>query len=255
MNTTSTASAISVSGFLPSDLTLAWNTAATSVTITPSGGLQYAAVSSPNSSAKSYTVTVGTGARDVAGNAMTSAFTSSFSTLKRVTWVMSPSLQYQVDTMTENRVACSDPLEIGGWSATYSGGDYYSYMVFDLSGAGSPTAMYSMGSAKLYATQTGDSGGFYALPAHVEVWRLGYDGSMNLSVFPVLADIGTLASAATPAAVSLDTLSSFKTDFVSNGVTGLLFKIAPVASTAWAGTQYAGFTCNGFHLDMIFLMS
>ena len=254
MNTASTAPAISVSGFLPSDLTLAWNSAATSVTITPAGGLQYAAVTSPaGTSATNYTVTVGTGARDVAGNTMTSAFTSRFSTFKRVTWVMSPSILYQVDTMSEVRTACSSPLKIGGWSATYSGGQYYSYMVFDLTGAGAPSAMYSIESAKLYATQTSDVGGFYALPAHVEVWRLAYDGSMNLSVFPVLADIGTLASAATPTSLSLDTLSSFKTDFVSNGVTGLLFKLAPATTASWTGDQYACFSC-GFHLDMIYLM-
>jgi hypothetical protein len=232
---------------------MAWNSAATSVTITPTGGLAYATGSSPGTAAKSYTIKVGTAARDPAGNPMIAAFTSSFTTLKRITWVVTPSLLYQTDTSTDPRSACSSTLKIGGWSAMYSGGDLFSYITFDLSGAGSPSAMYSIESATLYATQIADSGNFYSKPAHVEVWRLGYDGSMNLSVFPVLSDVGTLASSATPA-VSLDTLSSFKNDFVSNGVTQLLFKVAPIASAAWVSEQEANFNCDYFHLDMIYLM-
>jgi hypothetical protein len=249
------ASALSITGLVASDLTLGWNSAATSVTITPNSGLTYATGQSPGTVAKTYTITVGTGARDSAGNAMTSAFSSNFATLRRIKYDFSPETIIASDTYGNHSNSCVDPLQIGGWSGMYSSGAYIAYLVFDVSAIGSASAMYAVESAILTGHQTPPTANFYSIAA-VHVNKIQYDPQLyNMPSFPVLADVGILATSYA-AVSSLDALTSFKADFVSNSVTKHMYTIAPtMPTTPWSSSvDCANFTCLGFYLTVTYVI-
>src|SRR6478736_4332813 len=86
MNSSAATQALQVGGYTASDLNTSWDAAGKVLTITPKTAFAYATGSTPaGTPATKYTVTVGTGATDLAGNALASNFSSSFTTLRRIT--------------------------------------------------------------------------------------------------------------------------------------------------------------------------
>jgi len=253
MDKASVSSALTITGLVAGDLGLSWNSNATSLTISPISGLTYATGQAPGFAAKTYTITVGTGARDLVGNAMTAAFSSNFATLRRVKYDISPETIIVSDTYMNPSNSCVDPLSIGGWSGSVSGGDNIAYLVFDVSAIGSASAMYAVESAQLSGHQTSPTGNFYTISA-VHVNKIQYDSMLyNIQSYPVIADVGILASSYV-AVSTLETLPSFKPDFVSNGITKHMYTIAPV-SAAWSSSGAgANFTCLGFLLTVTYVI-
>jgi len=200
-------------------------------------------------------MTLGKGARDLAGNAMTRAFSSSFTTLRRIEYDFSPETIIASDTYGNPKNSCADPLRIGGWLGSISGGAYIAYLVFDVSAIGPASAMYAIESAMLTGHQTPPTVGFYSISS-VYVKKIQYDSSLyNIPSFPVLAEVGILASSYAPVS-SVETLTSFKADFVSNAVTKHMYTIAPTAPTTpwpYSGAS-ANFTCPGFYLTVRYLI-
>jgi len=184
---------------------------------------------------------------------MTSAFSSNFATLRRIKYDFSPETIIVSDTYMNPSQSCVDPLQIGGWSGSVSGGAFIAYLVFDVSAIGPASAMYAVESALLSGHQTSPTGSFYSISA-VHVNKIQYDSSLyNITSYPVLADAGILADVYISVS-TLETLTSFKADFVSNGVTKHMYTIAPLAA-AWpsAGTS-ANFTCAGFYLTVTYVI-
>jgi hypothetical protein len=75
------------------------------LTATPNAALVYATSTDKNAPAKSYTVAIGVGAKDVSGNALAAAASSSFSTLRRITLSFSVELR--------------DTYDISNWPSLY----------------------------------------------------------------------------------------------------------------------------------------
>jgi hypothetical protein len=247
MNTVSVLSALSVTGFVTSDLTLQWNGSATSVTVALKGGLQYGS----RTAARVYTVSLGTDARDAVGNKMATAFSSTFTTLIRNKFPAYASV-IASDTLSKASNPCDGSLRIGGWSA----GAMLGYLVFDVSSLPPANQMYSIESAYLFGSQTSQTGDFYS-SRNVRVTKIQYypEFYMVIQNYEALADVGVLSTSDTLATVSLDATESFKSDFVANGVTMHMYKLGPGAptSTVPSGEIYANFNCDGFHLDVTYL--
>ena len=192
----------------------------------------------------------------MAGNAMASAFNSNFTTLRRIKYDFSPETIIASDTYANPNSSCADPLQIGGWSGMYSGGAYIAYLVFDVSAIGSASAMCAVESAMLTGHQTSPTNSFSSISS-VHVNKIQYDSLLyNIQSYPVLADVGILASSYASVS-SLEALPSFKADFVSNAVTKHMYTIAPTPPTTGTWTSSgacANFTCSGFLLTVTYVI-
>jgi Bacterial Ig-like domain len=257
MEQASVQSALSISTLSTSSYTLAWNGDSSQLTITPTSPLAYAAATSLASGApRTYTVTVAATARDVAGNRMTAAFSSSFSTLRRITQSVAPSAvatgsSYGWAAFDDPPVLCptgTGNVSVGNHSSIAAGGSYYTWVAFDLTSVGQTSQITTFETAKFLATQVAPVGSFYP------------DGSVSLmrnvyapieEGFEHTADLnhGVFSTSST-AAVSKDITSNYWSRWV-NGGSQQMFELSETGDPP--SNTRAVFTCTGFSLELVFL--
>lgn len=257
MNTSSVASALTVTGVLAADLGLQWNDNATTLQITPKTPLLYATGGDSKSvSAKVYTVSIGQGARDLAGNALAAPFATSFSTLRRIASSIAAHDVICSDTFTKLDKVCDAVFTVGLWSSSRSGGHLLGYAVFDVSSIEPANQLFGIESAKLFALQSAATGNFYDISS-VRVSKIQYHPELTgISTYEVLADIGTLATSNTPSTVSINVLDSFRNEFVGSGVKMHMYKLDAAQPTGdYSDTVVnANFDSSRFHLDVTYLI-
>jgi hypothetical protein len=254
MNPATVASALSVSSFTSANLTLSWDATGRILTITPANGLAYATGTSPaTTTATSYTVSLKATATDIAGNSL-SAFTSSFSTLRRINQTLSPTSIGSFNSygwaIGDGPTLCpaTDPVPLYSYVGLAISATYTAYLAFDTTPLGSPAEITAFESAALIGVQNSPKGDFYA-KHRIYASKLQYHAvDRDAYSSPVTDDLGAFAtSAATMASVSI--LGPFKTD-VASGNRLQLYRLEP---TGDADSTESYFTCAGFALKVTFL--
>lgn len=264
MEKESVASAISVTGYLRNELTLEWNSDGTTLSVTPVGGLKYAEGTNANpvgTPAKTYVVSIGTTARDTTMNDMGTAFSSSFSTLRRITQTLpdEKSLSYTSSASGGGATTCNAPgnLNVGGWSGPYSGGDYWAFAVFDVTPLGAIADKYAIEAAKFSGHQISVTSGFYAgheiKLAKIKYYSAnGVSGYYDVYMNEVTDELGTFASSEVLGNSGVSILTAFKADFAS-GTERQIYRLTP-NGTVWQSEQYASFACGAFGLTVTYVI-
>lgn len=253
MNQASVQSALSIN-LSSGSYTLSWNSAGTELTITPTSALAYGTASSiGGGGAKTFTIGVATTAKDLNDNRLATAFSSSFTTLRRITQTLSPSVVGRGSSFAQQQgngpfLCDGASASVGPFSTPGGAGTYYIWLEYDLSLVGEPSQITTLESAKFFATQAAQAGSFYP------------NGRVDL-VFDEYADIDGWYTAAVER--SLSTLSSDTTVAVVKTITthfmddwedfgsDQLYELN--ASGQLSSNNLAKFTCTGFSLELVFL--
>jgi hypothetical protein len=254
MNSSATTQALQVGGFAASELNTAWDAAGKVLTITPKTAFAYATGSTPaGTPATKYTVSVGAAATDLAGNGLTSAFSSSFTTLRRITQSIASGTSAAYSdyghAVGDGPQMCPglDPVFVEIWSGAASGGTYYVFVPFDTSVMGSASAI-TLESATFSATQVAATGAFYT-NHQVVLKRVAYQAiDKTVLSAAVLDTFGVFASSAV-AQPTANVFADLSADIAANTRTEL-FRLEPTG-TADSGTR-ANFTCGGFYLNVVY---
>ena len=254
MNSSTATQAVQVGGFVASDANTSWDTAGKVLSVTPKAGFAYATGSSPaGTPAAKYTVTVGTGATDLAGNHLASAFSSSFTTLRHITQSIASGTAATYSTygnaVGDGPQFCpaNDPIWVEIWSGIASGGTYYVFAPFDTTVMGNASSI-TLETATFSATQAAAGGAFYS--AHQVVLKKVTSQAIDKTVLSasVTDNFGVFASSAV-AQPTANVFSTLSADLAAN-VRQELFRLEPTG-TADSGTQ-ANFTCGGFFLNVMY---
>src|SRR6478736_554733 len=254
MNSSAATQALQVGGYTASDLNTSWDAAGKVLTITPKTAFAYATGSTPaGTPATKYTVTVGTGATDLAGNALASNFSSSFTTLRRITQsIASGTSACYSDyghAVGDGPQSClgTDPVWVETWSGQASGGIYYVFVPFDTSVMGS-TSSITLESATFSATQVAATGAFYT--SHQVVLRRVTYQAIDKTVLSAakINNFGVFASLATTQP-TMNIFADLSAAFSASN-RQVLYRLEPTG-TADSGTK-ANFTCNGFYLNVVY---
>jgi len=254
MNTSSVAGALTVTSFASGSLGLSWDSTGRVLTITPSGGLQYATGSSPGTTTPTtYSVSLTTGARDLAGNSL-GPFSSSFSTLRRITMSLASDIQAYYDTYARSQggapVMCTGlaPVEVAEWVGPSASGTTYGFISFDTTPLGSPADITAIESATLVGTQSRPTGDFYAKHAVVATKLQYHAFDKDLLSAAVTDSLGNFCILASTAEPSISVLASFKPDIAS----GNQHQLYRLEATGSKDDTSAFFTC-AFSLKVTFL--
>jgi len=258
MDQTSVRSALSISGLLSADLGLAWDGTGTTVTITPKNGLAYSSGTSPSTTtARTYTITVGTGATDLAGNALTSSYSSSFTTLRQITQTVSPTVSahyfdYGVSSDGTVQICASDSTvyEIGYTVGAYAAGHNYGLISFE--SIPLPSNVAGLTSAIISGQQSTPTNSYYSTGV-VTLDELSYraitatDMSWINSAISIYS-FGTY-SAVYSATTSLDITGQFAAE-IGSGQRSFLYQFS---DSNGANNSYAEFCCGPFRLTVKYL--
>lgn len=253
MDRQSVQAALTLSGVLPGDLALAWNAAGTVLTVTPSNGLSYATGTDPSAPARSYTLTVSTGAGDLEGRALGEAYVSSFTTLKRISQSLSPTVTayYYTYGVSESGAIplCERGLSyrIGYTVSPVTSGANHGLLAFD---TGLPSAIVGLESAELQASQSVPEGDFYASNV-VTLDQLEYQ-QIDPTVLDasVKADLGTFCSSADVSTPSMDITSVLAVD-LADGARSFLYRFS---ASGGVNNTYAVFHCEPYSLNVVYLL-
>jgi Bacterial Ig-like domain len=255
MNAVSASQALLVGGFAASNLNTSWDASGKVLTVTPKAGFAYATGSSAaGTPATKYTVSVGTGATDLAGNPLGSAFNSSFTTLRRITQSIASGVAATYSTYGNavggdpQSCPANDPIWVETWTSIASGGTYYVFAPFDTTVMGNASNI-TLESATFSATQVAPSGAFYS--SHQVVLKRVKPQAIDNTVLSaaVIDSFGVFASSAVTQPTA-NVFSELSID-IAAGVRQELFRLEPTG-TADGGTN-ANFTCSGFYLNVVFL--
>jgi hypothetical protein len=256
MAATSVTSALSISGFTASELTLRWSENNTRLTVTTSSGFAYATGNNPT--AKFYTVTVTTGAKNTNGISMATGFSSSFSALRRIQRVLAPEQVAKYDSFgaavhDDSPIICAgvgETIEVGEWSGYTGSGTNYGYLLFNLESISKPSTVRSFDWVSLRAVQTAPTGSFYP-GGNVFVARLDYAPlETTTTIAEAIDTFGVLSTSFETTSVSLDVTARFSSLFKA-GTDKLLLRLAPSGSLDV--NTYANFYCGGFGLELSYL--
>ena len=254
MDTTSVENALAVSSVASSGLTFGWGAASTVLTITATAGWPYAVGTSTSLAALKYTVTLGTAAKDAQGTAIGAAFSSAFSTRRRITHTIKSetagSYSNYGHALGGSPTICAsatDSTRVNKWANQGSAGTYYTLVTFDVSALGSAGTTNTIESATFRATQTAPEGTYYATHEVVAA-KMAYrpidDDVLDATVN---ADLGVFCQSPNTLNPNANILTSFKTDFDA-GNKKHLFRLAP--NLGGTDTSVAHFACGGFTLDV-----
>jgi hypothetical protein len=258
MDTGSVASALAVSSVPLDDLVLDWNSTGTRLTITPEVDFVYASGASPSSTnARSYSVGIASVATDLSGNELTLPFTSSFTTLRRITASLAPTgvAEYTPYSVTQGDgiQVCptgTENVRVGWWVAQGSGGTWYAYVAYDARSLAAADSTVEVESA-VFGTVQGAADPLFYPDGWVQLDKLEY-GPLNDGVFDldVTTSFGVLSDSASPEP-EMNITTSFWLDW-SGGAPQQLFRLS-YAGEPDSG-DYARFTCSGFALEVTYLI-
>jgi len=253
MDTTSVENALGVSTFTADKLDVSWASGGKSVTIAAIGGWKYASGTDLGIAALKYVVTLGSAAKDAQGHALGTAFSSSFSTRRRITQTIAASSVGSYSdyghAVGDGPLMCAsdtDNIILDKWSGQASAGTYYAFIAFDAAALGA-SASNTIEAATFRATQTAPTGDFYATH-EVTAAKVAYHAiDKDVLATAVTADLGIFASSANTLHPSLNVLTSFKSDFEA-GQKLHLFKLSPNLGSA--DSTVAHFACGDFSLEV-----
>ncbi len=206
---TQTAYQSSLSGLKAADVTFAWNPEGTQLTVKPNGKLRYAFGDNPaTTTALRYAFELSSVATDLAGNALP-AFSSSFSTLKRIRASLQSEPALRGTMFSDQRIALNDAYASVG--DTNSNLGMRGFLSFDLSPLPADLPIANLLAAKLFAYKA-DTYNFpytrlklpcgakicFLSTGYVSVDHLNYGTTLNAGDYdaPRLADLGALDSPA-----------------------------------------------------------
>lgn len=261
MNESSVASAISVSSLPLGELNLSWNADSTVLTISPENGFVYATgVSRETTAARSYSLALTTSATDLAGNGLAIAFSSTFSTLRRIVETVHPTdIAYwgaYYDTMggdlTNDIYHC--PTETGAISifSNYYQGVYMPvsiYMAMNTAQLGNFDDIQALESAIFKGTQREASEGFFIDNA-ILLREIEYGWMTDeIRTYTTVALLGNFATSSAPDPAA-DITDTFLTEWSSDNAQ-FLFHLYAKNAIEGGGVS---FSCDGFALEITYLM-
>jgi len=256
MNTTSVTNALAVPPLATAALGQQWSSNNTVLSITPTAGFAYAiGTTAAGTTAQPFTVNIGTSAKDVAGNPLVAAYSSGFTTLKRITQTVTPDAVAHWDTYSKalsvgGPVSCSggETIDVGFLRSPGGVSTFYGFAAWNLSGVASPITGASIESATIRASQLTPTANFYP-NGSITLERLDFQSIDNTILDGVpTATLGTLSANST-AQSSLDVTAATVNDFAANQLK-FLYRIA--ASGA-PDNEYAYFYCGQFTLRLVFV--
>jgi hypothetical protein len=203
--------------------------------------------------AKTFTVGIATTAKDANDNRLTAAFSSSFSTLRRITQTLAPTAVGRASSYTKLQgtgpfVCDGDNASVGYFSTPGGAGTNYIWVEFNLDSVGEPSQVTTLESVNFLATQAAQNGSFYP-NGYVKLLRDEYSDMDGWYDAEVDRDLSTLVSDTTVAVVK-SIKSNFMTDWTDHG--GLQLYELNAAGSA-ASNNLAKFTCTGFSMELVFL--
>lgn len=241
--------ALSLTSAAEEAVTTVWNDARTVLTLTVDGGLSYA--TGPRTTAPlSYTLTVGDSVRDVAGNWLGEAVTSTFTTFREISEVLPPSNVADVTTYRPEGIALcegNDTISVGWWIALASGGRRYGFLSFNLANVAPYSQVLELRSAVLVGTQFESDPDFF-VDGSVRLERVEYGPFQGALVSsPVQEDLGTFAASAA-SDVELDVTEALRR--VWDDEPRQMFRLSYAGEPP--GSTYAVFMCNAFGLALTY---
>jgi hypothetical protein len=183
-------------------VTLRWNDSATELSITPKQTLEYAL-----ETAKSYSFTLSSGARDLAGNPITSTSTT-FKTLRRKARMLEPE-----KPPTDFRDGEAG-LVVGTLATPTAQAQYLSFDLSDIPDNPIPTDLLS---ATFRTLQTGCVGSPYEVLGGLRLESVAFAGQAipDGSAVTLLLELGLLSSQATAQSYSRNVLEAFRDDWIN----------------------------------------
>ncbi len=263
MDQDATRSAISVSGYLSGNLSFSWNAGSTVVTVKPTTPFAYNSGTNPGSTtATSYTGTVSTAATDLAGNPLTSAFTSSFTTLRQITqsFDAKTSAHYYSYGLAvsggeiEICASSSETYKLGHTVTAATSGDYYGLAEIVTTLPGDLVGISGATLTVQQSTPEPSTNGFYTSGGTVRMSELPYQalaatGMSWLSSATPVYTWPTL-SAAYSTNSSLDITSQFASE-VGSGQSASLYRVEGVNGPT---NTYAVYYCAPVTLAVQYLV-
>jgi len=253
MNSDSATHALQVGGFTASDLNTSWDAAGKVLTITPKTGFGYATGSSPaGTPATKYVVNVGTSAKDLAGNPLGSAFSSSFTTLRRISQSIASGAAalysiYDVSLGYDPQFCPAlDPVSVFIWQSIASGVTEYIFIPFDTTVLGNASSI-TLERATFSAAQVAPLGAFYS--EHQVVLKKVVYQTIDKTVLSAAVNAGWVFASTAMAQPSANILQALSVDMAA-GIRQELFRLEP---TGTEDETRANFTCSGFFLNVVYL--
>ncbi|MGC4069962.1 MAG: Ig-like domain-containing protein [Polyangiaceae bacterium] len=257
MDTLSVTGAIAIPPLKSDSYAQVWSEDNTTLTITPTSGLSYSTGASvASTSPLTYTITLNTAAKDIGGTPMGEPYSSSFTTLRRITQTMRPEAVASANSYglaiggslgfcTGNEI-----MSVGCWDGIGSEGTVYIFLHYSFASLGDLKSGTVFESAVLNAHQTGATTGFYS-GGSVVVERFRYQVLDNSIRNAVPNDaLGTLCSSFV-SQPSLSIYSSIKSDFAA-GNQDMLYRLAPSGVAITSDGLDAFFNCGDFSLVVTF---
>jgi hypothetical protein len=246
--------AVSVSGLSSDDLDLRADASGTTLTLRPKDGFAYASGTDPAATrANCYTVNVGAELVDLDGTPLAAPFTSTFSTLRRISQDIADTASGDYYTYavafdhTVNR--CSDAsstFEVGHTSSIAASGDHHGIAAFE---SALPEGAVEVESAWLTAHQAPPRGSFYDAGS-VELEQIAFQAfDVTLEDAPALTDFATFSASGDVARPRHDVTTAVA-DGVASGTRSFMYRLSAVGGP---DNAYARFYCDAFTLDVTYL--
>jgi hypothetical protein len=257
MNQTAVRNAYSSTTLLPAQVAFSWNAAGTILTITPNNPLPYATGTSLTTPATAFSFQIATAATDLAGNGLASGFSSSFTTLRRITTSAAATNVFGLLNTTPSGpsqvrpIACSDANDQGNNVGYFSSIAFASarilYVEFLIPAA--PAGVVTVESATFRGVQTKSDGNPYPMDGPLLADQIPYQTSPNAdsnSVAPIRR-LGTFATSISTAMPEMSVTPMLQQAFDANGEQVMIRLTFEPLATMHAVTYFA---CGGFPRDL-----
>jgi hypothetical protein len=209
------------STILPGQVIFNWNTAGTVLTIAPKAPWQYNAGNDLSLPASTFSYQIGTTATDLAGNALSSPITVTFSTLRRIRAVATAQGAFTlIDAAPYNGQVTADPCsaycEIGQSVGPAFSPILRAYAPFPVPAP--PQGLYNVESATLSAFQGTPQGNPYSVSS-LMVDQIAYDStpSASTNTAPAIRFLGVFATSGSNSNPSIDATATLQQAFAGSG--------------------------------------
>jgi hypothetical protein len=260
MNQTAVRNAYSSTSLLPAQVAFSWNAAGTILTITPNNPLPYATGTTLTTPATAFSFQISTAATDLAGNGLAAAFSSSFTTLRRITSSVAGTDVFDLLDNTPNGpsgvvpIACMESLDQGNNAGRSVSPAFTSirklYVTLQIPAA--PAGVTAVETAVFRGVQTKTSGDPYSMSVLTadEIPFQASPGAASNTVTPIRS-LGTFSTTASMVAPEVSVTPTFEQWFTPGGGTAMIrlqFGALPsVQSLAY-------FSCTGFLATWTYLV-
>jgi len=260
MNQTAVRNAYSSARLPPAQVTFSWNAAGTILTITPNNPLPYASGTSPTIPATLFLWEISTAATDLAGNGLAATFSSSFTTLRRITSSVPGTNVFNLLDGTPIGPSGVVPIACTGTEGNNVGRSVglaftsVRKMYITLQIPSAPTGVTAVETAVFRGLQTQVAGDPYSLSVLTadEIPFQGAPGAASNTVAPIRS-LGTFSTTASTVAPQVDVTATFAQSFIAAGQeTPVMIRLQFGALPSVESLQY--FSCSGFLATWTYLV-